>query len=508
MDIIKKINAKIVSSIKLKSILRKLANKTSIMCHGNFDLVHPGHVRHLLYAKSKADILIVSITADKNIKKKKNLPVIPDKLRAHNLASLEMVDFVLIDKNETPIKNIKYLKPNFFIKGYEYNNKKNYNTLSELKTTKSYGGKMIFSPGDVVYSSTILKEANNLTLPLERLDEIMRSHNISFSKIVETVEMFKKVNAHVIGDTIIDGYHECQLLGQTNKTPTFSLKKLNSNNFVGGAGVVAKHLNSLGAKVVFTTLVGNDNRAKIAKNDLKKYKIKTNFIVDDLRPTTFKERFWVDNYKLLQVDELENSIIDDEKINLISKFIKEEKSDLMVFSDFRHGIFNKDTINIFAKSISNKCIKVADSQVSNRWGNILDFKKFDILFPNEKEARFSLADQESSLRPLGQAVLKQSRAKNLILKLSEKGAMFFKKKGYNRGEFASLDSFAKNVIDGVGSGDALLSSASLTYAITRNLAMSIIIGSFSAAIACANKGNNPIHKRDLINFIKEIESKF
>ena len=508
MNIDKKILKKIISNIKLKAILKKLEAKTSIMCHGNFDLVHPGHLRHLLYAKSKAVVLIVSITSDKNINKKKNLPVIPEKLRAHNLASLEMVDYVVIDNNETPIKNIKYFKPDFFIKGYEYYGIKNHNTHEELKATQSYGGKMIFSPGDVIYSSTKLKENNNLTLPLERLNEIMRSHNISFKKMIETVEMFNKIKVHIVGDFIIDRYHECQLLGKTNKTPTFSLKKINSYDFIGGAGIVAKHLDSLGAKVVFTTVIGEDKSAKIAKKNLKNYKIKTNFIVDNLRPTTLKERFWTNNYKLLQVDVVENNIIDSEKVNIISKFIKKQNSDLVIFSDFRHGIFNKNTINIFDRNIPNKCIKVADSQVSNRWGNILDFKKFDILFPNEQEARFSLGDQESSLRPLGQSVLKESLAKNIILKLSEKGVMYFKGKGYKIGEFSSLESFADNVIDGVGSGDALLSSASLTYTLTKDIVMSAIIGSFSAAIACSRKGNIAVNKKDLINFIKKIESKF
>jgi len=478
------------------------------MCHGNFDLVHPGHIRHLLYAKSKADILIVSITADHNIKKKKSISTIPDKLRAQNLASLEMVDYVLIDKNTTPVKNIEILKPDFFIKGFEYSNKNNYRTIEELNSIKSYGGKMIFSPGDVVYSSTKLKDQINLSIPVERLNEIMHHENINFDNLIKTVKMFDKIKVHIVGDTIIDGHHECQLLGQTNKTPTFSLKKLHSNNYVGGAGIVAKHVRSLGADVTFTTILGNDRKAKFTRDDFKKFKIKTNFITDDLRPTTFKERFWANDYKLLQVDELENNIIDNEKVSQISNLIKNCNADLVIFSDFRHGIFNKETIEIFSKFISNKTLKVADSQVSNRWGNILDFKNFDIIFPNEKEARFSLADQESSLRPLGQLLLKQSKAKNVILKLSEKGSMYFKNKGEKSGEFGSLDTFAKDrVVDAVGSGDALLSAASLAFALTKNIALSLILGSFSAAISCSKKGNYPIDKQELISFIKQIEKK-
>ena len=63
-----------------------------IMCHGVFDVVHPGHVRHLLYCKSKAPVLIASLTADRFIDKGKYRPHVPQELRALNLAAYEMVD--------------------------------------------------------------------------------------------------------------------------------------------------------------------------------------------------------------------------------------------------------------------------------------------------------------------------------------------------------------------------------------------------------------------------------
>ena len=67
-----------------------------------------------------------------------------------------MVDYVLLD-NENPNKFNKIFKPNYFAKGFEYNaNQINKNTLEEEKTVKSYSGKMIFTPGDIIYSSTNL----------------------------------------------------------------------------------------------------------------------------------------------------------------------------------------------------------------------------------------------------------------------------------------------------------------------------------------------------------------
>src|SRR5580704_4942716 len=122
-----------------------------IMCHGVFDVVHPGHMRHLMYAKGKADILIASLTADHHINKGLYRPHIPQNIRAGNLAAFEMVDYVIIDKNATPLANIELLQPDFFAKGYEYSGKnKPKKTQDEQKLLESYGGEMLFTPGDVV----------------------------------------------------------------------------------------------------------------------------------------------------------------------------------------------------------------------------------------------------------------------------------------------------------------------------------------------------------------------
>src|SRR5262249_3137121 len=95
-------------------------SKTVIMCHGMFDIVHPVHLRHCMDAKGQADILVASVTADEHNQKSNLRPYVPEDLRAMNLAALEVVDYVIIDRNATPIENIKRLQPDFFAKGYEY----------------------------------------------------------------------------------------------------------------------------------------------------------------------------------------------------------------------------------------------------------------------------------------------------------------------------------------------------------------------------------------------------
>ena len=124
------------------------------MCHGTFDLVHPGHIRHLMYAKDQADVLVASLTSDSHINKANFRPFVPQDLRAMNLAALECVDYVIIDDNETPIENLKFIQPDFFAKGYEYSEQGIHpKTREEMAVIESYGGEFLFTPGDFVYSS-------------------------------------------------------------------------------------------------------------------------------------------------------------------------------------------------------------------------------------------------------------------------------------------------------------------------------------------------------------------
>lgn len=499
----KKITKKIIDV----DSFNKPKNKTIVMCHGTFDVVHPGHIRHLIYAKEKGDILIASLTADKFINKGEGKPYIPEELRARNLASLEMVDYVLIDYNSTPIENILNLKPDFFVKGFEYSSDGIHpKTKKEIEAIESYGGKLLFSPGDFVKSSTKFLTVKKPKLTVEKLVSLMDAEKISFEQINKAIDSFKGIKVQVIGDTIVDKYVYTNILGPTTKTPTFSVKRISDDIFVGGAAIVAKHLKGLGADVTFTTVMGDDDLKEFVIDDLESYGVNLNVHVDKSRPTTVKERFWAEGYKLLQVNTLENNIISNSIQNKIIENLSKSDAELIVFSDFRHGIFNKQTIEKFCNSLPENVIKVGDSQVSNRWGNILDFQKFDIIIPNEKEARFALADQDSGVRPLGTELFHNSNSNYLILKLGEKGIMVFRDSAKNPRDFFTIESFVEDFKDGIGAGDALLAAASISYCTTKDIVISSVLGSMSAALACEVEGNIPVTVSRIKDLIKRIRS--
>ena len=153
------------------------------MCHGTFDIVHPGHVRHLLFAKSKGDVLVASLTADEHIFKANFRPFVPQELRAFNLAALEVVDYVVIDSEATPIKNIGIIKPDYFAKGYEYTKDGlPPKTAEEKSAIEAYGGEILFTPGDIVYSSSHLIETGPPSIAAEKLMVLLEAEKMDLRR--------------------------------------------------------------------------------------------------------------------------------------------------------------------------------------------------------------------------------------------------------------------------------------------------------------------------------------
>jgi rfaE bifunctional protein kinase chain/domain len=498
---------KIKSREELREIIGERPRKASvIMCHGTFDLVHPGHVRHLMYAKSKADLLVASLTCDAHIQKANFRPFVPQQLRAMNLAALEVVDYVIIDDNPTPLENLSFLQPDYFAKGYEYHKGGVHpRTREEMDVLESYGGEVIFTPGDVVYSSSSMIEVAPPNISSEKLLALMESEGVTFDDLRRALESFQGARVHVVGDTIVDTYVFCSLTGGIAKTPTFSLKYEQQVDYAGGAAVVSKHMRKAGADVKFSTVLGEDALKDFVLEDLAAQGIQVEPIIDHTRPTTQKSVFIAGSYRMLKVDKLDNRPISDKILTELKESIADDHVDAIIFSDFRHGIFNRETIPALVKSLPPDALKVADSQVASRWGNILDFQGFDLITPNEKEARFALGDQDSTVRPMALELYKRADCKTLILKLGDRGIITYRAPTPEVRAFFTVDSFVDKLVDAVGAGDALLSYATLAMVTTQSSVIASILGSVAAALACENEGNNPVAPEDVLKKLKAVE---
>jgi len=434
-------------------------------------------------------------------------PYVPEELRAINLAALEMVDYVVIDRDETPLRNLALIQPDYFAKGYEYTaGQVHPKTAEEIKVLESFGGEMLFTPGDIVYSSSALLELAPPNIAVEKLMLLMQGENVSFDDLRTAVASLKGISAHVVGDTIVDSYTHTSMIGGMTKTPTLSVRFEKKTDFVGGAGIVAKHLRAAGADVTFSTVLGNDAYKHFVLDDLAGFGVHCLPIIDETRPTTNKNAIVAENYRLLKIDTLDNRSISDKIVLQLRQQIADTRSDAVAFCDFRHGIFNRVTIPQLTSAIPNGSFKVADSQVASRWGNILEFEGFDLITPNEREARFALGDQDSVVRPIALELHKRSKCKTVILKCGDRGIITYRSDSpTDFRAFFTIESFADRVIDAVGAGDALLAYATLAMVATKNDVIASILGNMAAGIECEHDGNVPVTPEMVLKKIGAVE---
>jgi D-beta-D-heptose 7-phosphate kinase / D-beta-D-heptose 1-phosphate adenosyltransferase len=123
---------------------KKNSGKKIVFTNGCFDILHIGHIKYLEEAKKLGDILIIGLNSDGSVKrlKGKNRPINTQDSRSYILASLEVVDYVVIFDEDTPLNLIKLINPDILVKGGDYEGKKviGQDIVKELKIVEFIAG--------------------------------------------------------------------------------------------------------------------------------------------------------------------------------------------------------------------------------------------------------------------------------------------------------------------------------------------------------------------------------
>ncbi len=238
----------------------RAAGRTIVQCHGCFDIVHPGHIRYLEFARQQGDLLIVSLTGDSDIAKGPERPYIPQELRAENLAALVSVDYVHITSEPTAVDVLKLIRPDVYVKGREYERSTDPGFLAEKSAVEASDGRLIFSSGEIVFSSTKLLERipRGPEAESHRLNLVCRRYDLTTESIQQTLERFKDLHVLVVGDMVMDRYVLCDALGIASEAPVISLAQRDERSYVGGAAIVARHVSALGAHAFLLTAGADD----------------------------------------------------------------------------------------------------------------------------------------------------------------------------------------------------------------------------------------------------------
>ena len=152
-----KCEKKILNPTALRSVLLERGQKKLVHCHGCFDFIHPGHIHYFEFAKQLGDLLLVSLNDDAHFPNKgSGRPIFSEKLRAVSIASLEVVDLVCIYPGFIPEKIFLEFKPEVYVKGIEYDFRRGNPEIPEEKMVSIYGGKVVYGPEDMIFSSSKL----------------------------------------------------------------------------------------------------------------------------------------------------------------------------------------------------------------------------------------------------------------------------------------------------------------------------------------------------------------
>ena len=478
----------------INKIKNDYKNKKIVFVHGKFEVLHPGHLRLLKFAKENADVLVVGVYAD-NMGKH----FVPEDLRLEAVLSSIFVNHaVLLDIPVTEF--IAKLKPAVIVKGSEHEN--NFNPESNI--LKEYGGKLIFSSGDNRFSSIELlrAELNNIDFSsIQKPKEFCGRHKYDYEVLKQTLTKFHDIKTIIIGDTIIDEYIACEALGMSQEDPTIVVSPLFNEKFLGGAGIVAAHTKGLGAEVSFFTVLGCDDAAVYARNKLNEYGINSFCYTDDTRPTNLKQRFRAGNKTMLRVNHLKQHHISIELQTLILKDIEKEikNAQVLIFSDFSYGCLPKKMIDeIINLGKKYNLIMSADSQSSSQTGDISRFKDMTIVTPTEREIRLAVDDFESGLIVISNKLKAKANPENIFITLASEGVIINKYNSEDELFTDRLPAMNSNPKDVAGAGDSMLATASLALAVGADIWQAAYLGSIAAACQVSRVGNIPLKKEDIL----------
>jgi len=481
-----------------------------VQCHGVFDLLHPGHIRHFKAAKRQGDKLIVSVTPDRFVNKGPGRPAFTESLRMESIAALEDVDYVVLNDSPDAVSAIQKIKPSFYVKGNEYSNHSDDVTgkiSEEAKAVEALGG-LVFYTDDIVFSSSSLLNRYFDTIPPEVtnfLNQLKKQHNSS--EIIKKIEELSDLKVLIIGDAIIDEYQFSEAMGQSGKGLHMVARSLEREVFLGGSLIIANHIAQFSNNVTLLTAVGRRcPHLNFIRNQLDK-KVKAEFIFLEDTNTLVKKRYVLKDGKYLtKLFEIYSGHEDPLNVSQTQTVLdhlqtKGNHYDLVLACDFGNGFTNFPIIDAISNLSSFVALNTQTNSGNRGFNAVTNYRRANYISLNEPELRLASHDKNSSLGGIAADICQIMNCQHLSITRGVKGVLCYSSAGTS----LELPAFATNSVDRIGAGDSYLSISSLCFAKGYSPMLSTFIGSIAAAMSVQIIGNQePIKKSPLCKFITRL----
>jgi rfaE bifunctional protein kinase chain/domain len=340
----------------------------------------------------------------------------------------------------------------------------------------------------------------------QKVGRYLAQYDLSGTKLLSLVNAFRGRKLVVVGDYILDRYHFCEPTSVASEAPVMNLRQVRSEDYDGGAGVVALHLAGLGATPVLVTALDAGDRSAAIQARLKSRGVCVSAI-DCRRDLPVKRRYLAELTKVLKIDEGGSSPLDSRAESQACEMILAAAQGAagVIFVDFGYGLITPGLLERILPEL-RKNVGVITADVSGMRSNLLSFKGVDLLCPTEREIRETLHDYSSGINNVVWRLLSLTGAKRAMITLGKQGLLVFdqhRPRGADeswerklRSEY--LPAFSNHAVDPLGCGDALLSAASLTLAAGGSVQAAGYLGSIAAAFEARRVGNCPITADDLL----------
>lgn len=490
---------KIHSLEDLAAIVAQLkhAGRRVVLCHGTFDLMHTGHIRHLQSARRLGDVLVVTLTGDSFVNKGPGRPVFGEELRAENLAALSCVDHVAINQADTALNVIRQLQPSLYVKGSDYVDASadlTGNIAREVAAVRECGGEVHFTD-EITFSSTrLLNDHFDVFSPEARAFLSDFKQQYPLEDFIAQVKRLKSQRVLVVGDAIIDEYHYVDTLGQTGKGNTLAVRYQSEERFAGGAIAVANHVAGFCAEVTLLTALGREPGTLEYVSDKLQPNVTLQHIEFPSAQTLIKRRF-VDQ-DLQRLFEVYYGGVERDRASLDQYFCQwlaqnAADFDTVVVPDFGNGLIS----NEIAEAISaHSRFLVVNTQINsgNRGYHVITrYPRADFLCLNEPEARLAAHDRQSPLEMIAADLNRRLSARATAITRGGQGALLVSSE---RG--LSLPALSSKVVDRIGAGDAFMSLAGPCMGAGLPHDLAVFAGSLAAAldvqIVCNREPVDPV----------------
>lgn len=484
----------------------KARKKKVVHCHGVFDLMHVGHIRHFAEAKAMGDVLVVTLTPDHYVNKGPHRPAFTQTLRAEVIASLGMVDFVAVNRWPSAVETIKLLKPHIYAKGPDYKEAAKDVTggiAREEDAVIEVGGKLRLT-SDVTFSSSNLlnRHMSQFEPPIAAfLEGIRRGDNAA--GIVGRVEALRKLKVLVVGEAILDEYVYCDALGKSSKEPILAMQYVSRDIHAGGALAVANHVAEFAGEVDLLTYLGEQNsQEEFVRRNLKP-NVRPTFIFKPDSPTIVKRRF-VEKYqvtKLLEIYEMNDSLLTGDRERALCKALeKAGQYDVVIVADFGHGLLSPKAIAALSKKARYLSVMTQINAANRGFHTISKYDRADYICIQEGEIRLDHRNRHDNLKPLIAEMAKRLSAGTVMVTRGKEGTLLYDRKS----GFSDCPSFAVKVVDRIGAGDSVLAVTSLCAAAGFPPALIGFLGNLAGAQAVNIVGNSASISR--VTMLKTVEA--